>query len=170
MNNISETMADELVITREVNAPLHLVYSVWTEAEHLAHWWGPKGFTINVAKFEFRPDGEFLYGMSAPDGTEIWGKFLYKEIDAPNRLVFINSFSDKNGRIIRNPWMATWPLEVLNVLTFVEQDGKTIINLRGGPINANAEERETFIAGKSSMQQGFAGTFEQLDLYLKEIL
>src|SRR5580700_3871342 len=103
---------EELTLTRVLNAPQELVFKAWTEAKSLAQWWGPKGFTLNVAKLDFRPGGQFLYSMNDSNGFEMWGKFVYHEIEAPERLVFVNSFSDKEGNTIRAPFSATWPLEV----------------------------------------------------------
>jgi uncharacterized protein YndB with AHSA1/START domain len=81
-------------------------------------------------------------------------------------MVFVNSFSDEKGGTTRAPFAATWPLDVLNTLTLAESGGKTTLTLRGAPLNATDEERATFAAAGKSMEQGFAGTFEQLDTYL----
>jgi uncharacterized protein YndB with AHSA1/START domain len=163
----------EFVITRVLDAPRELVWKAWTEPERMAQWWGPKGFTMLTNKLELRPGGIYHYCMRSPEGFAMWGKFVYRETIAPEKIVFINSFSDEKGNITRHPMSATWPLEVLNTLTFSEhealptgQAGKTTITLRGGPINATEEERKTFEAGYASMQQGFKGTFDQLDKFL----
>lgn len=156
----------ELVITRKFKAPRGLVFQAWTEPERLAQWWGPKGAEIVVKKLELRPGGTFLYSMAMPGAQEIWGKFTYREIAPPERLVFVNAFSDAHGGITANPWMPNWPLEILNNLTFTEEDGTTTLTLRGGPINASELEIETFHKFRPSMEQGFKGTFEQLDAYL----
>jgi hypothetical protein len=63
---------------------------------------------------------------------------------------------------------ATWPLEVLNTMVLVEKNGKTEMTLTGIPINATEEERRTFKEGFKSMQQGFKGTLDQLEAYLKK--
>ena len=164
--NLSYTPDQELVLSRTFDAPRELVYRAWTEAERLAKWWGPAGFAIEVAKLELRPGGLFHYSMTLPDGHQMWGKFVYLEIKAPERITFINCFSDPEGNITRAPFSATWPLDVYNVLTFVESAGKTTVTLRGGPVNATQEEVDTFVAGRASMQQGFGGTFDQLAAYL----
>jgi uncharacterized protein YndB with AHSA1/START domain len=156
----------DLVITRTFDAPRELVFKAWTDPEHLQHWWGPKGFTFGVAKFDFRPGGIFHYSMRSPDGHEMWGKFVYREIVAPEKIVFVNSFSDEKGNITRAPFSPTWPLEILNTLTLSENDGKTTLTLRGGPINATEEEHRTFEARFESIKQGFGGTFDQLADYL----
>jgi len=156
----------KLVITRIFNAPPKLVFKAWTETERLAQWWGPKGFTLDVAKLDLRPGGEFHYSMKSPDGFEMWGKFVYHEITPPERLIFVTAFSDKDGNITRAPFSGTWPLEVLNILTLTEEGGKTKLTLSGGPINATREELKTFEETIPSMQQGFGGTFDQLDEYL----
>jgi uncharacterized protein YndB with AHSA1/START domain len=156
----------ELVITRVFDAPRGLMWNAWTEPERLARWWGPKGFTMLKATLDLRPGGLFHYGMRSPDGQEMWGKFVYREIAAPERLVFVVSFSDEKAGTTRAPFSATWPLEVLNTLTLTESGGRTTLTLRGAPVNAGDAERATFAANHKSMQQGFAGTFEQLDAYL----
>jgi uncharacterized protein YndB with AHSA1/START domain len=157
---------NELVITRVFDAPRGLVFKAWAEAERLVQWWGPKGFDVKVSQLDFRPGGIFHYGISLPDGNEMWGKFVYHEITEPERIVFVSSFSDKDGGITRAPFSQAWPLEVLNELTLTERDGKTTLTLRGGPINATDEEYKTFESAFGSMQQGFGGTFDQLDEYL----
>jgi uncharacterized protein YndB with AHSA1/START domain len=155
-----------LVITRVFDAPRSLLWKAFTEPERLARWWGPKGFTMVRSTVDLRPGGLFHYGMRSPNGQEMWGKFVYREIAAPERLVFVVSFSDEKGGTTRSPFSATWPLEVLNTLTFAESGGKTTLTLKGAPVNASDAERATFAAGHKSMQQGFAGTFDQLDAYL----
>jgi uncharacterized protein YndB with AHSA1/START domain len=156
-------------ITRVFDAPRELVWKVFTEAEHLMRWWGPKGFTMLAAKLDLKPGGVFHYGMKSPDGHEMWGKFMYREIDPPKRMVLVNSFSDAAGGTIRHPMAPTWPLEVLNTMTLTEQGGKTTLTIVGAPFNATEEERKTFDAGRGSMQQGFTGTFDQLEAYLEKM-
>jgi len=167
--NSTGAAAPEFVITRVFDAPRALVWKAWTESERLAQWWGPKGCKIRVAKLDVRPGGIFHYVMQFRTGAEMWGRFIYREIAAPERLVFVNSFSDPDGGITRAPFSQlnqTWPLEVLNTLTLTEQGSKTMLTLRGGPINATEEELETFARMFDSMRQGFGGTFDQLADYL----
>jgi len=165
-NHSPNGKSQELVITRVFNAPRELVWKAWIESARLAQWWGPKGFKMMVAKLDLRPQGVFHYSMQAPNGPEMWGKFVFQEIVAPEKIVFINSFSDKDGGITPNPYMPNWPLEVMNTLTLEESNGKTTLTLRGGPINATELQAKTFEEGRPSMQQGFIGTWEQLDNYL----
>jgi uncharacterized protein YndB with AHSA1/START domain len=70
---------------------------------------GPKGFTVVKAEMDLRPGGTYHYAMKSRDGNTIWGKFVYREVAPPSKLVFINSFSDENGGITRRPLQATWP-------------------------------------------------------------
>jgi uncharacterized protein YndB with AHSA1/START domain len=170
-NNMSTKMENnELVITRSFNAPRDLVFKVWSEAEHLKNWWGPIGFKLGVFGFDFRPGGFFHYNMLSPEGHEMWGKFVYHEIKSPEKIVFVNSFSDPEGNIVRAAFSATFPLEIRNLLTFTEIEGKTTITMRGGPINVSEEELNFFKGMFESMKQGFGGTFDQLDEYLAKVL
>jgi uncharacterized protein YndB with AHSA1/START domain len=155
-------------VTRVFNAPRELVFKAFTESERLAHWWGPKGFTMQVSTLDLRPGGLFRYKMKSPEGFEMWGRFAYQEIVAPERIVFVTSFSDEAGDITRHPMSDSWPLEVLNTMTLTEEEGKTRLTVRGYPINANKTEVRTFHEGHRSMEQGFKGTLDQLESYLAE--
>ncbi|REE83857.1 uncharacterized protein YndB with AHSA1/START domain [Paenibacillus taihuensis] len=164
-NNVTAEES-RLVISRTLQAPRDLVFRVWTEAEHLKHWWGPVGLDLEVIKLDVSPGGIFHYSMTAPDGNKMYGKFVYYEVDAPEKLVFANSFADAEGNTIRPPFSDEFPLEVMNTLTFAEQDGQTTITLQGGPHNGSPAEHAFFKAMHESMQGGFGGTFKQLEDYL----
>jgi uncharacterized protein YndB with AHSA1/START domain len=161
--------AREFVVTRICGAPRDLVWKAWTEADRLAQWWGPKGASIRIMRFDLRPGGVFHYAMAFKPGHEMFGRFTYREIAAPERLVFTSSFSDAGGSIARAPFpqmQGKWPLEVLNVLTLAEQGGKTTLTLRGSPVNATEEEIAMYVSMFDSMQQGFGGTFDKLAQHL----
>lgn len=158
--------ASELVITRTFNAPRESVWRAWTEREAISQWWGPKGFPIEVKTFDVKPGGLFHYSMALPNGDKWWGRFVYREIEAPSRLVFVNSFSNEKGGIIRAPFNEHWPLEVSNTMTLTERDGKTMLRLAGRAVNPSAEEEAAFAGHFKSAEQGFSGTFDQLDDYL----
>jgi uncharacterized protein YndB with AHSA1/START domain len=157
----------DFVISRVFDAPRELVWKAMTEPERMKEWWGPKGFTVLAAKMDLRPGGSYHYGMAGPDGAQMWGKMAYREVEAPSRLVFINSFSDEAGGVTRHPMAPTWPLEMLSILTFEElPDGKTKFTVRWSPHNPTAEEQQTFDAGHASMTQGWGGTLDKLAAYL----
>lgn len=164
-----EADESELLIMHILDVRRELVAKAWTESEHLKKWWGPKGFTMSISGLELRPDGVFHYSQKSPEGHEMWGKFVYHEINLPEELVFTSSFSDEKGNTVRAPFSATWPLEILNTLTFFEHNGKTKLMMRGVPVNATEEEHETFKAMHDGIRQGFAGTFEQLEDYLAKL-
>lgn len=132
----------------------------------MKQWWGPKGFTGRVAKMDFRPGGVYHYCLRSPDGHDMWGRMVYREIVKPERIVWVNSFSDEKGGVSRHPMNLAWPLEMLSTVTFAEYEGKTTLTIRWVPINATESERKTFEDGRGSMQQGWTGTLDQLAAYL----
>lgn len=156
----------DFVISRVFDAPRELVWKAFTDAERLQHWWGPKGFKVKASKMDLRVGGTYHYGLTAPNGSDMWGKMAFREIAPPQRLVWINSFSDETGGTTRHPGHMSWPLELLTVVTFEEQDGRTLLTVRWSPHNATEEERKTFDAGRDSMRMGWTGTLEQLEAYL----
>jgi uncharacterized protein YndB with AHSA1/START domain len=158
----------EFVISRVFDAPREMVWKAFTEAERLKHWWGPKGFKMLSCRVDLRPGGTFHYGMQGPDGSEMWGKWVFREIIKPERLTIVVSFSDKEGGITRHPYAPNWPLEMLGTTTFAAQDGKTLLMTRTVAFNASDDERKTFEAGFDGMKQGFSGTWDQLAAYLAE--
>jgi uncharacterized protein YndB with AHSA1/START domain len=157
---------DEFVITRVVNAPRSRVWKAWTDAKELKKWWGPKGFEVVSTKVDLKPGGIFHYLLRSPNGQEMWGKFVYREIAPEERLVFISSFSDETAGVARHPMAPDWPLKMLSTVTFAETGGKTTITVRWLPYEATGKEREAFEAGRDSMKVGWTGTFERLDAYL----
>ncbi|WP_033316875.1 SRPBCC domain-containing protein [Pontibacter roseus] len=163
---MSETVTRELVITRVFDVPRHLVYKAWTEQQRLEQWWGPKGLKLGVTRLDLRPGGLFHYVLHLPDGQKMWGRFVFSSLVEPERIVYISSFSDEAGGISRVPFSEAWPLEIHNTLTFTEQDGKTTLTQRSKPLHATAEERKTFEENIGSLQQGLAGTLDQLESYL----
>jgi uncharacterized protein YndB with AHSA1/START domain len=156
----------DFVVTRLLDAPRGLVWKAWTETDALAQWWGPKGFDLRVVKHEMKPGGHFHYSMKMPDGQMLWGRFVYGEITPPERLTYISSFADEKGALAPNFWMPDFPLELSNVLTLTEENGKTRLTLVGSPIAASETQVAAFVGLRTSMQGGFAGTFEQLEAYL----
>ncbi len=166
----SETRTEiskDFIISRVFDAPRDLVWKCFTEPERMKQWWGPKGFTVVAAKMDLRPGGIYHYGMRTPDGHTMWGKFVYREIAAPERLVFVNTFSDETGGITRHPMSPTWPLEMLSTFTFEElPGGKTKFTIRWSALNAADEEQKTFDSSHDSMRQGWGGTLDQLGAYL----
>ena len=140
-----------------------------TEQEHIKKWLGPSGFTIPVARINLVPGGMFHYCMRAPNGVEMWGKWVFQEIVPPERIVLVNTFSNKYGNLTRHPYVPDWPLEVLTTTTLTETDGRTTVHLAWSPINASTTELKTFDSMHEAMKQGWNGTFDQLAAYLATI-
>jgi uncharacterized protein YndB with AHSA1/START domain len=164
--NASISANQVFIIGRVFNAPRNQVWRAWTEREQLMQWFGPKGFTMPHITLDLRPGGICHYAMRGPDGREMWGKWTYREIVAPEKLVLVSSFSDAQGGITRHPMSTSWPLETLSTTTFEEHHGKTTITIHWSPLNATELEMKTFAEAHSGMQQGWGGTFEQLAAYL----
>jgi uncharacterized protein YndB with AHSA1/START domain len=86
-NDASHVSGRRIKINRLVNAPRDLVWKMWTEAEHIKHWWGPQGFTNSISKMDVKEGGEWEFIMHGPDGTDYKNKHVYREILPPEKLV-----------------------------------------------------------------------------------
>jgi uncharacterized protein YndB with AHSA1/START domain len=165
---MSATVAQKpFVISRTFNAPRETVFDAFTRPEEMKKWWGPKGFTVISSKMDLRPGGFYHYGMRGPDGSPMWGKFVYREIVRPERIVFVNSFSDEAGGVTRHPMAMDWPLRMLTTFTFEDLGGgKTKLTTTSVAFEATAAEEAVFTANHDSMTQGWTGTLDQLEAYL----
>lgn len=161
---------DDFVVSREFDASRETLWACLTEPERMRQWWGPKGYKVIAANMDLRPGGSYHYGLEMPNGQTMWGKFVYREIVAPERLHFINFFSDEKGGVTRHPLAPNWPLEMLSTFTLEDVNGKTRFSVCWSPHNATKEERETFDSPEMrvGMSNGWAGTLDQLEAYLAE--
>ena len=116
---------EDFVLIRTLDAPRELVWKVWTQAEHLGKWFSPKGFGIIAANMDFRVGGIYQYGLRMPDGGSMWGKWAFREIVAPERMVVVQCFSDEHGGVSRHPMAPDWPQYTLSTMTFAEQGERT---------------------------------------------
>lgn len=78
----------DLEITRVFDAPRALVFAAWTEPARLASWFGPQGFTSSAVTVDPRPGGRWRACIRSPEGEEHWMHGVYREVSAPERLVF----------------------------------------------------------------------------------
>ena len=114
-----------VIITRIFDAPRALVFKAWTDPKHMARWWGPKGFTNPVCEVDARPGGVLRIVMRAPDGVEYPMSGVFREIVAPERLVFTAVAEDHEGNHL---------LEVLTTVTFAEHGGKTKLTVQASAV------------------------------------
>jgi uncharacterized protein YndB with AHSA1/START domain len=153
------------VMERVFDAPRELVFEAYSTAEHLKHWWGPKGWTLPFCEVDFRPGGTWLYCMKGPVGSEdgemmeSWGKAVYQEIIEPERIVYKDTFVDSDGsRVEGTP-------EMLITVEFVEEKGKT--RLISKTLFESAEQLQQVL--EMGMEQGFSETLDRLEAYLANL-
>ena len=76
-----------LTIEKKFNAPLKLVWEAWSQPEHIAQWWGPKGMETKVIEHEFKVGGHWKYVMKMPNGGEFITEGIYSEIIEHEKIV-----------------------------------------------------------------------------------
>ena len=103
-------------IVRVFDAPRALVWQAWTDPKMLAQWFGPRGFSSTVPELDLRVGGSLRIVMHGPDGNDYPMKGTFREVVAPERLVFSNIAIDNEGKHL---------LEGVTTVTFTEQGGKT---------------------------------------------
>jgi uncharacterized protein YndB with AHSA1/START domain len=89
MENRNSSTADRgLLLTRTLNAPVELVWEVWSKPEHIAKWWGPTGFTNTISVMDLQPGGKWNLIMHGPDGTDYGNESTFVEVVQHKRIVY----------------------------------------------------------------------------------
>ncbi|MBB4634086.1 SRPBCC family protein [Longimicrobium terrae] len=144
----------EIVTTRVIGGPRHLVFRAWTEARHLGRWFGPRGFTLTTAAFEFRPGGVWDFMMHGPDGTTYPNWIQWREIVPLERITY-----RQGGR--QND-----PDAFEGTVTFADRGGGTEIILR---TLFNSRAQRDFVSENYHAVEGARQTLERLDAYVGEL-
>ncbi|MBB6325666.1 uncharacterized protein YndB with AHSA1/START domain [Algoriphagus iocasae] len=163
-------MYKQLQITRYFPQSIDTVFEAFSSAESLQKWWGPAGFEMETKKFEFHPEGIFHFVLRS-DAFDMWAKWVFQNIRGPHKLSMINCFSNESGETVKAPEIpfgSDWPLEMILDLEFFEEEGKTRIDLVSFPHNASDASKAVFSESISQMEEGFKGTFDQLEVYLSK--
>jgi uncharacterized protein YndB with AHSA1/START domain len=147
----ANTAEREIVIERTVNAPRELVWRAWTEADQIAAWWGPNGFTTTIHEMDVAVGGVWRFMMHGPDGTDYPNKVVYREIVKPERLVYDHTDD-------RDPPSQQFQTTV----TFAAHGRKTKVTLRA--LFASAEARAASV--KFGAIEGGAQTLARLDQHV----
>jgi uncharacterized protein YndB with AHSA1/START domain len=151
-----------IVVTRTFDAPRALVFRAWTEPQQLMRWWAPQGCTTPHCTVDLRVGGRIHYCMRLPDGRDIWGLGIYREIVVPSRLVYVDSFADADGNPVppaHYGMSAGHPAESLVTVTFEDHDGTTRVTLHHA-IPVSVEER-------GGAEQGWTEMLERLAAELR---
>jgi predicted dithiol-disulfide oxidoreductase (DUF899 family)/uncharacterized protein YndB with AHSA1/START domain len=139
----------EVVVTRTFDAARELVFRMWTEPEHLARWWGPKGFTNPVCEVDARPGGAILIHMRAPHGAVFPLMGTFREVVRPERIVFTAIVEDAQG----NPAM-----DETTTVTFAAEGRKTRVTVRTRAV-ALTPPATRMLAG---MERDWSQSFDRL--------
>ncbi len=137
-------------LTRVLDAPRERVFAAWTRAEHLVHWFGPKGFSLHSCEADPRPGGIFRLVMRSPEGKDYRVRGSYRTVVAPEHLVIECTADDAQG--------VTRLEEVIDV-RFTEQDGRTTLKLHASAAGDSAEAKPML----EGMEQGWHQTIDRLD-------
>ena len=144
---------EQILITREFDAPKHLVYEAWTTPELVKRWWSGQHGAMTSVDIDLRVGGVWRYVMEAGDGSEVAFHGEYREI-VPNERIVTTEVYEMPGE---------QPLaeadEPLNIVTFAEVDGRTTLTLLVQ--TTNKELRDTII--ESGMETGMQDAMDLLE-------
>lgn len=151
MNEVHEMEKRTLTIKRTLKAPLKLVWEAWTQAEHIANWWGPQGIETKVIEHDFRVNGAWKYIMSMPDGKEFISDGVFLVIVELEKV-----FSTANFKPMT---------EGVEIQALFEENGNTT-NLTFNCIHPTEEYCKQ--QEKMGFYNGWGSVFDRLDAYFQK--
>jgi uncharacterized protein YndB with AHSA1/START domain len=138
---------DQILITREFDAPRHLVYQAWTTPELVKRWWTAKRGEATIAEIDLRVGGTWRYVMVTDDGLEVAFHGEFREIVPNERIVSTEIFEGMADA------------EAVNTMTLTEEDGRTILTILVQ--HASKEHRDAHI--ESGMEDGLQDAMDLLE-------
>jgi uncharacterized protein YndB with AHSA1/START domain len=114
---------EQILITREFDAPRELVYRAWTTPELVERWWHAKRGKVTLVEIDLRVGGKWRYVMVAADGTEVGFHGEYREIVPSERIVSTETYEGLPEGVSEEEGTT------LNTATFSESDGRTLVTL-----------------------------------------
>jgi uncharacterized protein YndB with AHSA1/START domain len=161
---------EKFVINRTFDAPLELMFQMWTDPQHFSKWLAPTGMTMQFIRSDIKPGGSTFYFMTGQKDVKMYGRAEYLEIKKPDRLVYTQQFCDENEKVTRHPMMPTWPATMLTTVQLsAEGPDRTRVTVTWEPYGpTTSEELATFIKAKGGMTQGWTGSFDKLEAHLTE--
>lgn len=164
------TGKEKFIINRTFDAPLDLMFKLWTDPNHLAKWLSPTGTEMKYFRSDIKTGGSSFYTMYGPN-MKLFGRADYIEIKSPDRIVYTQQFCDENEKVIRHPMAPTWPETMLTVITLTpelpQQTRVTITWEAHGSFTS--EELDTFIKARGGMTMGWTGSFDKLEDYILKL-
>ncbi|AYV56642.1 SRPBCC family protein [Leptospira kmetyi] len=154
-NQANTSTADrEIRATRVFDAPRDLVFRMWTEPEHIIHWWGPNGFTNTFEQFDLKPGGVWRFIMHGPDGTDYPNLIVFLEVVRPEKLVY------RHGSELEDH-----PGDFHVTVLFSEQNGKTTLEMT--MLFQTVEQRNDTVE-KYGAVEGLKQTMDRLVAYIAQ--
>jgi uncharacterized protein YndB with AHSA1/START domain len=156
---------ERFVINRSFDAPLDVMFEMWTDPEHFSRWLPPTGFEMQFLRADIRPGGSTFFCMSGPGGMKMYGRADYLEIRKPDLIVYAQQFCDEHEKLSRHPMSPTWPATMLTTVQLTaEGPDRTRVTITWEPHGAvSREELETFVKARAGMTQGWTGSFDKLE-------
>lgn len=158
---------EKFVINRTFDAPLDVMYEMWTNPKHFQKWLPPTGMEMQFLRADLRPGGTTFYVMTG-NNIKMFGRTHYQKIEKPGTLVYTQEFVDENENVSRHPFAPTWPASMLTTVQLTaEGPDQTRVTITWEPHgHVTPEELDTFIKARGGMTQGWTGSFDKLEDYL----
>ncbi len=160
---------DLFIIHRSFANSIKNIFDLWVDPEHFSRWLGPAGSTMQFITKDIKEGGSSLWSMTTDGETADeqikYGKINYQKISPPNSLIYTQNFCDKNGKLSKPPFSATYPDVILTTVQLVEEGpNQTRVTVKWEVYGEATEaERKTFHDMKPLMTGGWNSSFDKID-------
>lgn len=158
------TDKDVFVLNHSFESSPEIVFSMWTDPEHLRGWLPPKGFSMEFMRSEIKEGCSTFYRMFNQNGIEIYGRTNYLQIIPGRHIVMRQDFCDQNENPSRHPLAPELPQSIMTTVQFFPEGKGTRVTLTSvSGDSATAKEIARFVEEREGMSRGWGNSFDQLD-------
>jgi uncharacterized protein YndB with AHSA1/START domain len=160
------TGQEKFVINRVFDAPIDVMFEMWTNPEHFARWLPPTEADMRFFRADIRAGGSAFFVISGAQGTK-WGRNEYEVVEKPHRIVYRQQFCDENEKVVRHPFSPNFPETLRTTVLFADEGDATRVTVTWEPLGElTPAELETFVKERAGMTNGWTGSFDKLEALL----
>lgn len=161
---------DQFVINRSFQVSRNVMFQMWTDPKHFSRWLPPVGLRQEFVRADIKAGGSAFFFMTDDEGLKFYGRMQFLEVASPDKIIYTQQFCDENEKVSRHPLAPLWPETMLTAVQLTEEGpDQTRVTVTWQPHGeATREEIEAFLKERAGMTQGWTGSFDKLEDYLKQ--
>lgn len=163
---MTDTDVPVFTISRHFDASIERVYDAWADPQKMVVWSGPPGAKVEIVEGEVVEGKRTIARTSSEATGEMYSLCLWRELTPHSRVVWEQSFCERDGTKTSPPFFDDWPLTLLTEVDLISKGSGTEVTLRWIPIEYTEAALEMFVKQMAGMRGGWGGSFDKLAEFL----